>query len=148
MGVWFARRFLRMGVRCEVIVPSFFPTKSGERVKTGKRDAMRLAINLCSNGFVAVNIGSVILNYPCRCFLTGEAVSVGLGGGAACLFDLPFRVQVFCKSLALQISPERADRSPRGFRAPVSRFSLNLSRQRTKTSLTKALPPITPPSVR
>ena len=45
-----------MGVRCEVIAPSLIPTKSGDRVKTDKRDAMKLARSLRSNDLVPVNI--------------------------------------------------------------------------------------------
>jgi transposase len=45
-----------MGVRCDVIAPSLIPTKSGDRVKTDKRDAMKLAKMLRSNDLVAVNI--------------------------------------------------------------------------------------------
>jgi transposase len=41
-GFWIARRLLQMGVRCEVIAPSLIPTKSGDRVKTDKRDAILL----------------------------------------------------------------------------------------------------------
>ena len=55
-GFWIARRFLQMGVRCEVIAPSLIPTKSGDRVKTDKRDAMKLAKHLRSNDLVSVNI--------------------------------------------------------------------------------------------
>ncbi|WP_353565272.1 hypothetical protein [Haloferula sargassicola] len=38
-GFWIARRLRQMGVRCEVIAPSLIPTRSGDRVKTDKRDA-------------------------------------------------------------------------------------------------------------
>jgi len=55
-GFWIARRLLQMGIRCEVIAPSLIPTKSGDRVKTDKRDAMKLAKSLRSNDLVAVNI--------------------------------------------------------------------------------------------
>jgi transposase len=55
-GFWIARRFLQMGIRCDVIAPSLIPTKSGDRVKTDKRDAAKLAKNLRSNDLVAVNI--------------------------------------------------------------------------------------------
>lgn len=55
-GFWIARRLLQMGVRCEVIAPSLIPTKSGDRVKTDKRDAMKLAKSLRSNDLVSVNI--------------------------------------------------------------------------------------------
>ena len=55
-GFWIARRLEQMGVRCDVIAPSLIPTKSGDRVKTDKRDAMKLAKNLRSNDLVPVNI--------------------------------------------------------------------------------------------
>lgn len=55
-GFWIARRLEQMGVRCDVIAPSLIPTKSGDRVKTDKRDAMKLARNLRSNDLVPVNI--------------------------------------------------------------------------------------------
>lgn len=55
-GFWIARRLLQMGVRCDVIAPSLIPTKSGDRIKTDKRDAAKLAKNLRSNDLVAVNI--------------------------------------------------------------------------------------------
>ena len=55
-GFWIARRLLQMGVRCDVIAPSLIPTKSGDRVKTDKRDAAKLAKLLRSNDLVAVNI--------------------------------------------------------------------------------------------
>lgn len=55
-GFWIARRLLQMGVRCEVIAPSLIPTRSGDRVKTDKRDAANLARMLRSNDLVAVHI--------------------------------------------------------------------------------------------
>ena len=55
-GFWIARRFLQMGVRCDVIAPSLIPTRSGDRVKTDKRDAAKLAKMLRSNDLVAVHI--------------------------------------------------------------------------------------------
>lgn len=36
-------RLTQMGVECEVIAPSLIPTKAGDRVKTDRRDAERLA---------------------------------------------------------------------------------------------------------
>src|SRR5207237_10296671 len=33
----------RLGVRCEVVAPTLIPTKAGDRVKTDRRDAERLA---------------------------------------------------------------------------------------------------------
>ena len=55
-GFWIARRLLQMGVRCDVIAPSLIPVKSGDRVKTDQRDAMKLAKSLRSNDLVPVNI--------------------------------------------------------------------------------------------
>ena len=55
-GFWIARRLLQMGVQCDVIAPSLIPTRSGDRVKTDKRDAAKLARSLRSNDLVAVNI--------------------------------------------------------------------------------------------
>lgn len=42
-GFWIARRLLQMGVQCDVIAPSLIPTRSGDRVKTDKRDAANIA---------------------------------------------------------------------------------------------------------
>jgi transposase len=55
-GFWIARRLLQMGVRCDVIAPSLIPTRSGDRVKTDKRDAAKLAKMLRSNDLVAVHV--------------------------------------------------------------------------------------------
>ena len=37
------RQFLAMGIHCDVIAPSLIPQKPGEKIKTDKRDAIRLA---------------------------------------------------------------------------------------------------------
>lgn len=42
-GFVLARHLLRLGYAVEVIAPSLIPTKSGDRVKTDKRDARKLA---------------------------------------------------------------------------------------------------------
>src|SRR5881227_82660 len=42
-GFGLARRLQQLGVECEVVAPSMTPTRSGERVKTDKRDARKLA---------------------------------------------------------------------------------------------------------
>lgn len=55
-GFWIARRLLQMGCRCEVMAPSLIPTRSGDRTKTDRRDAMKLAKSLRSNDLVAVNV--------------------------------------------------------------------------------------------
>lgn len=40
------RHLTRLGHRCDVVAPSLIPRKSGERVKTDRRDAMMLAQTL------------------------------------------------------------------------------------------------------
>lgn len=37
------RQLTQLGVACEVIAPSLVPTKAGDRVKTDRRDAEKLA---------------------------------------------------------------------------------------------------------
>ncbi|MBY0149502.1 IS110 family transposase [Neobacillus niacini] len=42
-GYGLYRLFLSLGIECEVIAPSLIPRKPGERVKTDRRDSLRLA---------------------------------------------------------------------------------------------------------
>jgi transposase len=42
-GMWIARMLVKMKVSCTVIAPSLIPTKSGDHVKTDKKDAIKLA---------------------------------------------------------------------------------------------------------
>lgn len=42
-----ARRLQQLGVDCVVVAPSMTPTRSGDRIKTDRRDARRLA-RLCA----------------------------------------------------------------------------------------------------
>src|SRR5882724_11271288 len=42
-GFGLARRLGQLGVECQVVAPSLTPTRSGDRVKTDKRDARKLA---------------------------------------------------------------------------------------------------------
>lgn len=42
-GMWIARMFMKMKAPCTVIAPSLIPTKSGDHVKTDKKDAIKLA---------------------------------------------------------------------------------------------------------
>jgi transposase len=43
-----------LGVRCEVVAPTLVPVKAGDRVKTGRRDALKLARNYRSGDLTAV----------------------------------------------------------------------------------------------
>ena len=42
-GFWIARRLIQMGITCDVIAPSLIPIKSGDKIKTDKRDAATAA---------------------------------------------------------------------------------------------------------
>jgi transposase len=42
-GMWIARHFEKIGVPCTVIAPSLIPSQSGDKVKTDKKDARKLA---------------------------------------------------------------------------------------------------------
>src|SRR6476646_11072649 len=42
-GFGIARRLKQLGVECQVVAPSLTPTRSGDRIKTDKRDARKLA---------------------------------------------------------------------------------------------------------
>lgn len=55
-GFPLARHLLRMGFAVDVIAPSLIPTKSGDRVKTDKRDAKKLARLLRSGDLTPVHI--------------------------------------------------------------------------------------------
>ena len=53
-GMWIARLFLKMKVRCTVVAPSLIPTKAGDHVKTDKKDAIKLARLLRAGELVSV----------------------------------------------------------------------------------------------
>ena len=55
-GFGLARRLKQLGVECAVVAPSLTPTRSGDRVKTDKRDARKLARLLRAGELTAVYI--------------------------------------------------------------------------------------------
>jgi len=55
-GFVLARRLLQLGYDCIVVAPSAVPKASGERVKTDKRDARKLAMHLRSGDLSGINI--------------------------------------------------------------------------------------------
>ncbi len=55
-GYGLARELAAVGYRCEVIAPSKIPTRPGERVKTDRRDALKLASLARAGELVAVTI--------------------------------------------------------------------------------------------
>jgi transposase len=55
-GFGLARRLKQLGVECEVVAPSLTPKRSGDRVKTDRRDARKLARLLRAGELTAVYI--------------------------------------------------------------------------------------------
>ena len=55
-GYELCRWLSRAGVRCEVIAPSLIPTRPGDRVKTDRRDARRLALLFRGGQLTAVRV--------------------------------------------------------------------------------------------
>jgi transposase len=55
-GFGIARRLRQLGVDCMVIAPSMTPTRSGDRIKTDRRDARKLARLLRSGELTAIYI--------------------------------------------------------------------------------------------
>ena len=47
-------QLVRMGIECTVVAPTLIPTKAGDRVKTDRRDARKLARYLRSGDLTAV----------------------------------------------------------------------------------------------
>jgi transposase len=58
-GFVLARHLLRLGYAVDVVAPSLIPSKPGERVKTDRRDARKLARLLRSGDLTAVHIPDV-----------------------------------------------------------------------------------------
>lgn len=58
-GFVLARRLIQLGYDCQVIAPSLIPTKPGEKKKTDKRDARKLADMHRSGHLTAVHIPDV-----------------------------------------------------------------------------------------
>ena len=55
-GYGLQRELAKLGIRCDVIAPSKMPKAPGDRVKTDRRDALRLAHYLRSGDLVAIHI--------------------------------------------------------------------------------------------
>lgn len=55
-GYGLARQFASLGVRCEVVAPSLIPRAPGDKVKTDRRDAQRLARLLRAGELVAIRV--------------------------------------------------------------------------------------------
>jgi transposase len=55
-GFVLARRLAQLKIACTVVAPSLIPTKSGERIKTDRRDALKLARLHRAGELTAVNV--------------------------------------------------------------------------------------------
>lgn len=58
-GFWLARALVDKGLRCEVAAPSRLPVTPGNRVKTDRRDAVKLAKALHSDDITAVQVPTI-----------------------------------------------------------------------------------------
>jgi transposase len=58
-GYGLQRQVTGLGARCEVVAPSLIPTKPGERIKTDRRDALKLARLLRSGELTAIWVPDV-----------------------------------------------------------------------------------------
>jgi transposase len=58
-GYELARTLRDAGMRCEVIAPSLIPTRQGDRVKTDRRDARRLAVLFRAGQLTSVRVPAV-----------------------------------------------------------------------------------------
>ena len=58
-GYWLYRYLTRKGLRCDVVAPSLVRRKSGDRVKTDRRDAVMLARLLRSGDLTAIDVPQV-----------------------------------------------------------------------------------------
>jgi len=68
-GFVLARRLIKLGYDCLVIAPSKIPTRSGDRVKTDRRDARKLAGLLRAGELTGIHIPSVedeVIRDVCR----------------------------------------------------------------------------------
>ena len=57
-GYWLQRGLQRRGEQCMIVAPSLIPRKSGDRVKTDRRDAVQLARLLRSGDLKPVYVPS------------------------------------------------------------------------------------------
>ena len=57
-GFWLHRLLTQWGYRCFVVAPSLVPKRPGERIKTDRRDARKLALNLKAGTLTPVHIPS------------------------------------------------------------------------------------------
>ena len=55
-GFVLARRLAQLKIHCTVVAPSLFPTRAGDRIKTDRRDALRLARLLRAGELTAVHV--------------------------------------------------------------------------------------------
>jgi transposase len=58
-GSWLSRYLTRRGRSCTVVAPSLMPRKSGDRVKTDRRDAVTLARLLRSGDLSSIDVPTV-----------------------------------------------------------------------------------------
>ena len=58
-GYWLHRYLTRQGIECQIVAPSLIPRKSGDRVKTDRRDALQLARLLRAGELTAIHVPGI-----------------------------------------------------------------------------------------
>lgn len=58
-GFWLQRYLSKQGVSCRIVAPSLIPKRSGDRVKTDRRDAVQLARLLRAGELSAIHVPSI-----------------------------------------------------------------------------------------
>jgi transposase len=58
-GYWLHRYLTRHGIECQIVAPSLIPKKSGDRVKTDRRDALQLARLLRAGELTPIHIPGI-----------------------------------------------------------------------------------------
>src|SRR5699024_12656438 len=64
-GYTLHRQILSLGHDCEVVAPSKIPSKPGERIKTDRRDSIKLAASSRSGNLTAVWVPDIARRKPC-----------------------------------------------------------------------------------
>lgn len=82
-GYELARLLTRLGVTCDVIAPSLIPERAGDRVKTDRREAQKLALLHRAGQLTAIRVPSP--QEEDYYLASGEAAGVWVGAGVGLL---------------------------------------------------------------
>jgi transposase len=103
------RQLTVLGVKCEVVAPTLVPVKAGDRVKTDRRDALRLARSYRAGDLTAVWVPDAAHESPAR---SGPRAG---GGEEGFNFERAIAWVNFCCGMAATADgDERVDAGPPG----------------------------------